>query len=129
MYGPDAVAVLRSEGRAPRRARLASLTSHALSYTTGDDHLAVGSGLFWRNAVHVAPTGKIQRVDAVQGPWQRRLRLASVVIHLAGGHPLVARHRHAAEAAAIADNLRTRSTPTPCPGASTPLADQAAEAG
>lgn len=109
LYGPGAVDAMETAGPAPHRARWATLFSRALSYRATSGYLCVWRGLFLRNVVHLCPAAKIQGVGLLQGPWQRRLRLATVRIELAGGPCLKARHRDAEEAAAIAAAARASS--------------------
>ncbi|MYS56125.1 PH domain-containing protein [Streptomyces sp. SID6013] len=47
----------------------------------------------------------MQSVSTRQGPWQRRLDLASVYAHLPGGGSVPAAHRTTSEAADLATRL------------------------
>jgi putative membrane protein len=58
----------------------------------------------------VCPAARIQTVSVEQGPWQRKLGLASVHTHMAGGESVVAAHRTNAEAAIVASHLYAAST-------------------
>ncbi|GLF98259.1 PH domain-containing protein [Streptomyces yaizuensis] len=113
LWGPDAVTVLRSFRPAPARARWVTPFSRALSFSHSAAHVSTWEGMFLRNIVHLSPTGRIQHVVTVQGPWQRRLGLASVELNLAGGPPLIAGHRDAAEAAGIATAMRVHAIADP----------------
>ncbi len=42
-------------------------------------------GVIWREEVHV-PSSRIQHTDVTQGPLERRLGLATLVVHTAGTH-------------------------------------------
>ncbi|MER5372620.1 PH domain-containing protein [Streptomyces sp. NPDC002553] len=57
----------------------------------------------------LCPTSKIQNVVTSEGPWQRRLGLASVHLSSAGGPALVARHRDGDEAMRIANRVLSSS--------------------
>ncbi|MFJ9580655.1 PH domain-containing protein [Streptomyces sp. NPDC101191] len=109
LYGQGAVDAMETACPAPHRARWATPFSRALSYRAASGFLCVWRGLFLRNVVQLCPASKIQGVGLLQGPWQRRLRLATVRIELAGGPRLKARHRDADEAAAIAMAARVSS--------------------
>lgn len=69
---------------------------------------AVRSGLLTRQLTLV-PYARIQSVRVVQGPAQRRLRLASVHADTAGGAGAAARDRDLAEAWALAAELTARA--------------------
>jgi putative membrane protein len=73
-----------------------------------DEVFVTRSGRLTRRIV-VAPYARIQSVRVVQGPLQRRLRLATVYADTAGGLPSVARDRDVAEAWALAAELTTRA--------------------
>lgn len=112
LYGPDAVAVMQSRKPAPRRARWATVWSRNLSFNVSPDYACEWRGLFLRNVVRLSPTTKVQDVETVQGPWQRRLNLATVRLSLAGGPALEASHRDASEAARLVAFLRAHNRPT-----------------
>ena len=63
--------------------------------------LLVRRGRWWRT-LDVVPHGRTQSLALVQGPWQRRLRLATFVVHSTPG-PVqpVAAHLDAGEAGAV----------------------------
>ncbi|MFE4512601.1 PH domain-containing protein [Kitasatospora sp. NPDC056783] len=109
LWGEEAVEVVRAQCPTPRRARWATLRSRMLSAVVRPGFAAVWRGLFLRSVVHVWPAAKVQQVEVVQGPWQRRLGLATVEIALAGGPNPAARHRDVIEAAHLAEQLRARS--------------------
>jgi putative membrane protein len=105
LLGPGAVAHLHDPLPAPPKARMATPFHRALGYRLGDGYFTSWSGFFLRNVTTVCPTARIQTVDADQGPWQRRLGLASVHAHMAGGGAVPASHRTAEEAAELATRL------------------------
>ncbi|MFK0047970.1 PH domain-containing protein [Streptomyces sp. NPDC090741] len=113
LLGQRAVEVMNASEPAPRRACWATAFSRALSYRVDSGHVSVWRGMFLRNEIHLAPVDKIQKVVAAQGPWQRRLSLATVWIHFAGGEAAAACHRDAAEAIAITADLRRRAGSAP----------------
>ncbi len=45
--------------------------------------LTVRSGKLWRRETRV-PTTRVQHLDIKRGPWQRRLRLSTLIVHTAG---------------------------------------------
>ena len=57
----------------------------------------------------IVPYRKIQAISLEQGPWQRRLGLASVRVHTAGAALITAPYRTAAEANWLAAELHTRA--------------------
>ncbi|MBE1492067.1 PH domain-containing protein [Plantactinospora soyae] len=69
---------------------------------------AVRSGLLTRE-LFVVPYARIQSVRVVQGPLQRRLRLATVYADTAGGPGAAARDRDIHEAWALAAELTARA--------------------
>ena len=63
---------------APRAARLrAPLSARRLSVALDDRHLVATSGVL-TTTTDVVPLAKVQSLRLVQGPWQRRLGLASL---------------------------------------------------
>jgi len=71
--------------------------------------LVVRHGRF-RRVLDVVPLAKVQSVRLVQGPWQRRLRLASVHVDTAGRHLATqAAHRSASEAVLLFDAVSDRA--------------------
>ncbi|WP_274036604.1 PH domain-containing protein [Streptomyces sp. MMBL 11-1] len=109
LWGPEAVAALHSFRGVPRRARWATPFSRNLSLFSGQAHVSIWEGVFLRSIVRLAPISSVQSVWTEQGPWQRRLGLASVSLHLAGGPPLTAEHRDAEEAKDVAAAVRARN--------------------
>lgn len=57
----------------------------------------------------IVPYGRIQSVRLTQGPWQRRLGLATVHADIAGGAPVSAAHRPLEEARTWAAELSARA--------------------
>ncbi|MFD7898997.1 PH domain-containing protein [Streptomyces sp. NPDC059743] len=115
LYGPDGVQLLNTQTPAPRRARWATPWSHVLSCSVSSDHVSVWHGLFLRNVRTLCPTSKTQNIVTSQGPWQRRLGLATVHLAVAGGPVLSGRHRDAGEAQRIASRMLTLSRTTRLP--------------
>lgn len=96
---------------APRSARLrAPLSARRLRVGVDDRHLVVTSGVL-STTTDIVPLAKVQSLRLVQGPWQRRLGLASLHADSAGRRlpGAVARHRGAAEARALLADLTDRS--------------------
>jgi putative membrane protein len=87
----------------PDRAKwFAPLRRRVLGYQLGPAAFASRDGLLTRRLMLV-PYGRIQSVRIRQGPLQRRLRLATVYVDVAGGgQPGVAHHLDVAEARALA---------------------------
>ncbi|MGN9812441.1 PH domain-containing protein [Micromonospora sp. BQ11] len=93
----------------PARARwLNPLSRGVLGAGLHDRVLAVRSGLLTRQ-VALVPYARIQSVRVVQGPVQRRLRLATVHADTAGGAGAAAQDRDLAEAWALAAELMARA--------------------
>jgi putative membrane protein len=93
----------------PPRARwLRPLSQPVLGAGLSDIVFAVRHGLLTRQVV-VVPLARIQSVRVVQGPLQRRLRLATVHADTAGGRDAVAHHRDVREAWALAAELTDRA--------------------
>lgn len=95
---------------APRRARWrAPLGWRRLRVGLDDRHLVATSGVL-TTTTDVVPLAKVQSLRRVQGPWQRRLRLASLTADTAGRRlpGATARHRDDAEAAALLAELTDR---------------------
>ena len=91
----------------PPAARWRALLSYRrLRLGLDDRHLVTTSGVL-TTTTDAVPLAKVQSLRLVQGPWQRRLRLASVHADSAGRRlpGAVARHRDAAEAAALLAEL------------------------
>jgi putative membrane protein len=96
--------------RSPRRARLrAPLSFHNLGYTWVAGHAVTRAGVF-RRVTDVVPETKLQSLRFVQGPWQRRLGLASLHLDTAGRDVrAVAAQRDAEEARALLDDGAERA--------------------
>jgi putative membrane protein len=93
-------------GRAPRRARWVDpVGAGVLGIGVGERLLVTRRGVLIRRT-DVVPLPKPQSVHVTQGPVQRRLRLASLQVHLPPG-PVSARaaHRDAAEAWELATTV------------------------
>ncbi|HVE75071.1 MAG TPA: PH domain-containing protein, partial [Mycobacteriales bacterium] len=96
---------------APARARLlAPLAWRRLGVGVDARHVLVTSGVL-TTSTDVLPLAKIQSVRMTQGPWQRRLRLASVHADGAGRRLAVASalHRDVEEAEALFAELTDRA--------------------
>ncbi|WBB82264.1 PH domain-containing protein [Micromonospora sp. WMMD882] len=93
----------------PDRARwLRPLSVRRLGAGLAEQVFAVRSGLVTRQ-VAMVPYARIQSVRVVQGPVQRRLRLATVHADTAGGAGAAALHRDVTEAWELAAELTARS--------------------
>ncbi|GAA3764854.1 PH domain-containing protein [Plantactinospora mayteni] len=93
----------------PARARwVHPLARTALGAGLSARVFAVRSGLLTRELL-VVPYARIQSVRVVQGPLQRRLRLATVYADTAGGPGAAARDRDLYEAWALAAELTARA--------------------
>ncbi|MFY1671959.1 PH domain-containing protein [Plantactinospora sp. WMMB334] len=93
----------------PARARwVHPLARTALGAGLSARVFAVRSGLLTRELL-VVPYARIQSVRVVQGPVQRRLRLATVYADTAGGPAAAARDRDLHEAWALAAELTARA--------------------
>jgi len=96
---------------APRAARWrAPLQFHRLRVGADDRHLVATSGVL-TTTTDVAPLGKVQSLRVTQGPYERRLGLASLHVDTAGRRlpGAVVAHRGAAEAEAMLVALAQRS--------------------
>ncbi|WP_243707746.1 PH domain-containing protein [Micromonospora sp. KC606] len=92
----------------PARARwLRPLSARMLGAGLGEQVFTVRSGLLTRQLA-IVPYARIQSVRVVQGPAQRRLRLATVHADTASGGA-VAYHRDLAESWALAAELTARA--------------------
>jgi putative membrane protein len=95
--------------RPPARARwLAAVRQPILGAALTDHVFATVDGRLTRELV-VVPYARIQSVRVVQGPLQRRLRLATVHADTAGALHAVAHHRDLDEARALAAELAARA--------------------
>ena len=95
---------------APPAARLrAPLSARRLSFALDERHLLTTSGVL-TTTTDVVPLAKVQSLRLVQGPWQRRLALATLHADSAGRRlpGPVARHRGAGEADALLADLTGR---------------------
>lgn len=94
----------------PDRAKwFAPLRRRVIGYHLGPAAFAAQDGLLTRRLV-IVPYGRIQSVRVRQGPLQRRLRLATVIVDVAGGgQPGVAPHLDVAEARTLALALAEHS--------------------
>ena len=91
----------------PDRARWrAPIQYRNLAYGADAAYLVTSYGVFTKT-IDVVPLAKAQSLRSTQGPWQRRLGLASVHVDVAGRKitGTTARHRRADEAAAILARL------------------------
>ncbi|GAB4234335.1 MAG: PH domain-containing protein [Acidobacteriota bacterium] len=55
----------------------------AFGYRLHEAFFELRHGIFWRRSVMI-PIRRIQHVDFLEGPWERRLRLARLQIYTAG---------------------------------------------
>lgn len=94
----------------PARARIRAPFQHRILGVAADDLvMATRRGFFTRRTA-VIPHARVQSVGVTQGPWQRRLGLASVHLHSTPGPvAIVGEHRDAADARAIAEEEVTRA--------------------
>ncbi|MFY1681556.1 PH domain-containing protein [Micromonospora sp. WMMD730] len=93
----------------PGRARwLRPLSARVLGAGLHERVFAVRSGLLTRQLTLV-PYARMQSVRVVQGPAQRRLRLATVHVDTAGGSGAAAHDRDLAQAWALAAELTARA--------------------
>ncbi|MCW2620671.1 MAG: Bacterial rane flanked domain protein, partial [Frankiales bacterium] len=100
-----------ADRHAPARARWRAPLSSRLLAAGLDDHLVVAvSGVLTRTT-EIVPLAKVQSLRLRQGPWERRLDLASLHVDSAGRQlpGAVLRHRDAAEAAGLLADLTRRS--------------------
>jgi putative membrane protein len=91
----------------PARARWrVPLSVRRLRLGLDDRHVVTTSGVL-TTTTHVVPLAKVQSLRLEQGPWQRRLGLASVHADTAGRRlpGAVAEHRDAAEAQVLLHDL------------------------
>ena len=92
----------------PRRARWRSLRWRSFGVAVTDTHAVVRTGVLWRR-IAVVPRRRLQSTHVRQGPWQRRLRLATVQFDTAGGRiKVAAAHRDIGDAVALADGVLRR---------------------
>lgn len=79
------------------------------SYTLAETTLELSYGVVWRVSVLI-PLSRIQHVDRHRNPFERRLGLATLVVHTAGTRD--ASHRIPGLTASIADELRDQLAAT-----------------
>ena len=93
----------------PRRSRWRSLRWRGFRAAWTDSHAVVQSGVLWRRTA-VVPLQRVQSARVTQGPWQRRLRLATVRLDTAGSRiKVAAAHRDAREAVGVAQASARRA--------------------
>jgi len=107
MSGVD-LAALPMTGVPPAARWLAPLRRRVLVAGLTDQVFASVDGLLSRTLT-IVPYGRIQSVRISQGPWQRRLGLATVHADVAGGTPVSAQHRSLEEAYEWVKELSRRS--------------------
>ena len=107
MPGVDLTA-LPMTGVPPSARWLAPWRRKVLAAGLTDRVFATVDGVLTR-MLTVVPYERIQSVRLSQGPWQRRLGLATVHADIAGGTPVSAPHRALAEAYAWAGELTRRA--------------------
>lgn len=92
--------------RAPRRARwLSPLSWHNIGVARDGRYAVTSSGVL-RRVTDVVPHAKVQSLRLVQGPLQRRLRLASLHLDTAGRYVAgEALHRDVSEAGELLEDL------------------------
>jgi putative membrane protein len=105
LLGTDAVSHLHDPLPAPPTARKATLFHKALGYRLTSGYFTAWSGYFLRNVTTICPVHRVQSVTTRQGPWQRKLGLASVYANLPGGGSVPAAHRTTSEAADLGTHL------------------------
>jgi putative membrane protein len=96
---------------APRAARWrVPVQAHRLHVGVDDRHVVSCYGVLTR-VTDVVPLGKVQSLRVVDGPWQRRLGLASLRVDTAGRRlpGTVVLHRDAAEARGLLHELTVRA--------------------
>jgi putative membrane protein len=93
----------------PRRARWRSLRWRSFGVAVTDAHVVVRWGVLWRRTAVVSHQ-RVQSARVTQGPWQRRLQLATVELDTAGSRISVAAlHRDARDGVALADDSARRA--------------------
>ncbi len=53
------------------------------SYAMNDFGLYINKGVFWRRKI-IVPRNRVQHTDVMQGPLERRVKLAELIVHTAG---------------------------------------------
>lgn len=95
----------------PRRARWRSLRWRSFGVAVTEAHVIVRWGVLWRRTA-VIPHQRVQSARVTQGPWQRRLQLATVRLDSAGSRiGVAAAHRDAREGVAMAEASARRARP------------------
>lgn len=108
----------------PKRARwFHPLALPVIGIALTDEIVASRDGLLTRQMV-IVPYARVQSVRVVQGPLQRRLRLATVYADTAGGQSAAARDRDLSEAWWLAAELARRSREARAQQTQTPQAQQ-----
>ena len=93
----------------PRRARWRSLRWRGFGVAVTDAHVVVRWGVLWRRTA-VVPHQRVQSARVTQGPWQRRLHLATVRLDTAGSRiSVAAAHRDVREGVALAGDSARRA--------------------
>lgn len=88
---------------APARARLRAPISHRFLSIAGNETWAITRRGFLRRQIDVVAHSKAQSIRVTQGPWQRKLDLATLHIDTAGNRiQFTAKHRNAKDAHALA---------------------------
>ena len=55
----------------------------SFSYMMNEDGLYVNRGVFWRKKI-VVSRNRVQHIDVIQGPLERKYGLATLIVHTAG---------------------------------------------
>jgi hypothetical protein len=81
----------------------------AWSYRVDEDDLRIASGILVRSEA-IVPFGRVQHIDVVRGPLQRRYGLGSLVLHTAGtrGAAMMLPGLELAEAERMRDHVRAK---------------------
>ncbi|WP_055488844.1 PH domain-containing protein [Streptomyces sp. WMMB 322] len=107
--GVDLVAAAGTAAPVPRRARwCVPLAWRGYGHGATDAVFVTRSGLI-RRRVTLVPHAKVQSVRFVQGPWERRMRLADVAVDHGANGWTAARLRDAEEARALVHAQAERS--------------------
>jgi putative membrane protein len=107
--GTDLAAAAEVSAPAPRRARwCAPLLWRGYGHGATESVFVTRSGLI-RRRVTLVPHAKVQSVRFVQGPWERRMRLADVAVDHGANGWTAARLRDADEARALVHAQAERS--------------------
>ncbi len=103
MAGGGVVLLLLAVWLLPRR------RYKAWGYRMGEDELVVKHGLMVRKNT-VVPFGRVQHIDIAQGPLQRAMKLATLVLNTAGtrGSAVKLPGLLPAEAEAMRDHVRSQ---------------------